>query len=246
MTMVGIRNNPVEKMEPCIYLVDEEEDGKKYMVDRFVIPNLSDSAEEGRGFFLILNPVDWFRNGQRVLDVFEIVCPDKRFWRDDRNPDFNDAGAAIGSLGYAYHLLYVRELFKRGITDWEEIRKESERFYKDPEWITFLRKLGKAKADPGWWERMKPKFEGFKEKGIEPLKVGGKTIAWMRFIGTFKGEKAEDVFLFDDEVGLSSMQDSSLGQYALGIHIGILREDGEDKYLKYEEILLIDWKRAGW
>ena len=244
MTMVGIRNNPVERMEPCIFLFDEE-DGKRYVLDGLVIPDLKTSVKEGKAFILFLNPVDWFNNGRRVLDVLEVVCPDERFW-DDSSSSSNvlySIRGAFNSLDYVYLLLYVRDLFKRGITNWEDIRKESEKFYRDPEWVIFLRKLGKAKADPGWWERMKPKYEEFKEKGIEPLKAGGKTIAWMRFVGTFKGEKAEDVFFFDEIVGLTSMQDSSLGQYILGIHIGIIKEDGEDNYLKYEEALIVDSKR---
>ena len=242
MTMVGIRNNPLERMEPCIYLVDEE-GGEKYSLHMWVIPNLRTCAKEGKAFILILNPVDWFSNGQRVLDVLEVVCPDERFWREHPNTYSLGYDNATAALGYAYFLLYVRELFKRGITDWEDIRRESERFYKDPEWVSFHRKLRKAVTNPHWWEKMKPEFEKFKEKKIEPIKAGGKTIAWMRFIGTFKGEKAEDVFFFDESVGLTSMQDSPLGQYILGIHIGIIKEDGEDKYLKYDETVYLDYRR---
>ncbi len=238
MTMVGIRNNPVERLEPCIFMYDGE-----YALDKLHIPSLALSTKEGKGFMLVLNPIDWFNDGQRVLDVFEVVCPDERFWEENPNTYSLGLDNAITALGYAYHLLYVRELFKRGITDWEEIRKESERFYKDPAWIMFLGKLREAKANPNWWEKIKPELEKFKQKGIEPLKTGGKTIAWMRFVGTFKGEKAEDVFFFDESVGLTSMQDSSLGQYILGIHIGIIKEDGEDKYLKYDETVYLDYKR---
>jgi len=236
--LVGIRNNPVERMEPCVFVGYRDENGKLYATNACYVPSSSISMREGRGFFLLPNPLDWFERGERVIDVFEVVCPDERFWEESEE-NFSSSNKAINTLAIAYSLLYLRELEKRGITDWEEIRKESYRFYRDPDWETFLRKLRKARENEGWWERMKVKFEELKERKVDTAKMEGRTVGWLRFVGSFEGERAEEVFFVDPEDYLVSLKESSIGRYALGIHLGIER----DEWLKLFSKLLIDLKR---
>ncbi len=159
----------------------------------FRMPGEELARKERRVFVAGLWAEELFRSGRRVFEVWEFVSPDEESfinYRRLRGGEF-DRRSIYDQMFNHYIDRVLKELYLKGVREYEEVKREFERAVFDPEWMEVWDRIRELKRDPEWWERMRPRMERLKETGYDTLTAHGKVVAELVFVQTIEGTKEE-------------------------------------------------------
>ena len=156
---------------------------------KIILPSYEIAREEKRIWVLYLYPEDWFQKRQRIILATEIATPDERLWND-----WDKFSQVVGSpIANFVLVLFFIEMFKYGITNYDDMIPYWEDFAHAPDWIEFCNAILEARKNKDWWERVKPKFEELKRIEWDELKAKGKFIGKINFAFPEHRETIEEI-----------------------------------------------------
>ena len=154
-----------------------------------VIPSNEIIKEEKKLWVLFPVPVDWFRKRKRVIIAFEITTPDEKAWEDV------DTFIELVTTPFIYLVLvlFFVEMYRLGITNYDDMIPYWEDFAHAPDWMEFFNAVVQARNKRKWWEKVKPKFEELKQKVWDDLKAKGKFVGYINFAEATRRNTVEEL-----------------------------------------------------
>jgi len=156
---------------------------------KIILPSYEIAGEEKRIWVLYLYPKDWFERRQRIILATEVATPDERLWKD-----WEKFVEIVSSpITNAVLILFFIEMFKYGITNYDDMIPYWEEFAHTPDWVEFFNAVVQARNKRKWWEKVKPKFEELKRIEWDELKAKGKLIGKINFAFPEHKETIEEI-----------------------------------------------------
>jgi len=152
-------------------------------------PSYEIAGEERKVWVLYLYPEYWFQKKQRLVLATEVATPDERLWKDRET--FNRV--VLRNFSAFVLLLFFVEMYKYGITNYDDMIPYWEDFVHAPDWIAFCNGILKTRKSKEWWEKIKPQLEELKRIEWDELKAGDKVIGKIHFAFAEHKEKIEEI-----------------------------------------------------
>jgi len=144
---------------------------------KIILPSYEIAKGEKRIWVLYLYPKDWFEKRRRIILATEVATPDERLWNDWKT--FNKV--VLNNFSAFVLLLFFVEMYKYGITNYDDMIPYWEDFAHAPDWIEFCNAILETRRNKKWWEKVKPKFEELKRIEWDDLKAKGKYVGKIHF-----------------------------------------------------------------